>query len=602
MTADINSVLKAPSWTMDDAYVAIGAPHYEASFRRTGELVDALEASKSPIARDALPAALGLYDEAVTLSSSLGSFLKCLGAKDSGNDAVPAELSRLNVLTARLERAAEPLFAALAELPADDPIRSVQPISDWAFELEDASRNWKRRLSASDRDWLGAFEAQVFKPLGETFKTLQKGVDFEAENARGEKERIRAAKLVSVIKGAPDRTLRANVNAGLNASYGARADLYAALLNTLHGFRLAAFGRAGVDPLTVSLHQNRMSEGALRAMRGAILKHIDTVRDAVRVRAPYFDDTRLKVYDLMAPAPERGKTEVPPLIPYAEGIGIVKTALGSVHPEMAAFIDMMLERRWIDAVLSDAKVGGAFYSRFNEFKCPRVFSSYTGTITTVLQQGHELGHAFHYWVMRDLPTVQTEFPMTLTETASTFNEAVIRAHLLANAASRDDVFGMLWQEMRSCANFLMNTMVRMDFELAFLKERASGVVSARRAVELMRRAWADWYGESTDGADDYLWAYKLHYYKTDQLIYNYPYTVGYLLSQGLMHALATKGEDFYPFYKALLRDTGRMTVDGIIEKHFGADPAGEAFWEDCLAAPLAAVRRFKAEFSDPNVR
>ena len=56
MTADLNSVLQAPSWTMDDAYVAIGAPRYEASFRRTGELVDALEASKSPIARDALPA------------------------------------------------------------------------------------------------------------------------------------------------------------------------------------------------------------------------------------------------------------------------------------------------------------------------------------------------------------------------------------------------------------------------------------------------------------------------------------------------------------------------------------------------------------------
>ena len=193
-----------------------------------------------------------------------------------------------------------------------------------------------------------------------------------------------------------------------------------------------------------------------------------------------------------------------------------------------------------------------------------------GTITTVLQQGHELGHAFHYWLMRDLPVVQTEFPMTLTETASTFNEAVIRRYLL-DRADEKEAFGMLWQELRSAANFLMNTMVRMDFELAFIEERKKGVVSAKRSVDLMRKAWHEWYGDSTVGADDYLWAYKLHYYKTDQLIYNYPYTVGYLLSQGLLTELDRRDRDFMPFYRAMLRDTGRMTVDEIVERHFGSN-------------------------------
>lgn len=91
-------------------------------------------------------------------------------------------------------------------------------------------------------------------------------------------------------------------------------------------------------------------------------------------------------------------------------------------------------------------------------------------------------------------------------------------------------------------------------------------MSAKRAVDLMREAWHEWYGDSTVGADDYLWAYKLHYYKTDQLIYNYPYTVGYLLSQGLLTELDRRGKDFMPFYRAMLRDTGRMTVDEIVER------------------------------------
>ena len=593
MTENIQQILQAPEWTMEDAYGEVGSERWTKSVERARGLVRELAAAKSPVGRDRLLEHFRRYDEAETLLSSLASFAKCQGAKDSGDERAVAAAGAVGALHVELETAGLPLFEAAEALAEDDPLWKEEPLAGWRFVVMERRSEWHRRLSASDRAWLADFEAKCFLPLGAVYKTLQKGVDFEAENAKGGKERIKAAKLVSVIKGSPDRTLRRSVNIGLAKSYGARADLYAALLNELHGFRLAAFGRAGVEAVDVSLAQNRMSRGALFAMRSAIEKNLDVVRDAVRLRAPFFEKSakRLAVYDLMAPAPD-AEAKVPALIPYREGIGIVKAALGAVSPEMSDFIDMMLEKRWIEAAPSEKKVGGAFYSRFNEFRIPRVFSSYMGTITTVLQQGHELGHAYHYWTMRDLPVVQTEFPMTLTETASTFNEALIRRHLLARARTDAERFPMLWQELRSAANFLMNTMVRFDFELAFIEERKRGVVPAKRCVELMSEAWERWYGDSTEGADDYLWAYKLHYYKTDQLIYNYPYTVGYLLSSGLVVELERRGDGFMPFYRAMLRDTGRDTVDGIVRRHFGADASDPAFWEGCMKAPLAAVKRF----------
>ena len=206
-----------------------------------------------------------------------------------------------------------------------------------------------------------------------------------------------------------------------------RDRLYAGLLNELHGIRLAGFERAGVEPVSVSLAQNRMSRECLEAIRTAILRNTDWIREGFRMRARVLGTPKMAYWDVLAPAPETsGGT--PRLMPYEEGIGIVKRSLGRVNPDMTAFVDLMLENRWIDAKPSDRKVGGAFYSRFNEFRIPRVFSTYLGSITSVLQQGHELGHAFHYWKMRDLPMIETEFPMTLTETASTFN-AVSYTHL-----------------------------------------------------------------------------------------------------------------------------------------------------------------------------
>ena len=313
MTKDLQSILQAPEWSMDDAYGSVGSEKWNQSIERAAALLNALHSMERPVAREALADHFKEFDEANTLISSLAAFAKCQGAKDAGDEEASAAAGAVGTLQVKLEAAALPLFEAAEALPADDALWQSSPLADWRFVICERKNEWHRKLSPSDREWLSDFEEKCFLPLGAVFKTLQKGVDFEAENSQGESERIRAAKLVSVIKGAPDRTLRRNVNIGLAKSYGERAELYAALLNELHGFRLAAFGRAGVDAVDVSLAQNRMSRGALFAMREAIVRHLDEIREAVRLRAPYFEKgaRRLAVYDLMAPAPQQGKNAVP---------------------------------------------------------------------------------------------------------------------------------------------------------------------------------------------------------------------------------------------------------------------------------------------------
>ena len=150
----------------------------------------------------------------------------------------------MGTLQVKLEAAALPLFEAAEALPADDALWQSSPLADWRFVICERKMSGTESSRRATVSGLSAFEEKCFAVrLGLFLRSAPKGVDFEAENSQGESERIRAAKLVSVIKGAPDRTLRRNVNIGLAKSYGERAELYAALLNELHGFRLAAFGR-----------------------------------------------------------------------------------------------------------------------------------------------------------------------------------------------------------------------------------------------------------------------------------------------------------------------------------------------------------------------
>lgn len=589
----------APEWQMDDAYGSLADERWLKSEARVRRLTDDIRGMlQEGCGEDVLSRALTAYEEALTLQSSMQTFAKCLGAKDSTDPAPSSAMNLTSDLLHELEKASAPLFAALAALSPASELWAKKPFSHWQFAIRERQNDWHNKLSESDAGFFSDIEAKAFMPLGTMHKSLQKLVDFEAKSTAGETVHVRAAKMVAVLKGDPDPVLRRTTGDGMHAWYGRHGDLYAGLLNELHGIRLAGFDRAGVDPLEVSLAQNRMSRASLEAIRTAILRNLDWVREGIRLRAKVLGVEQMGFYDIMAPAPE-ASGGVARTLSYAEGIGLVKRALGTVNPEMPAFIDLMLRNRWLDAKPSDKKVGGAFYARFNEFRIPRVFSTYLGSITSVLQQGHELGHAFHYWTMRDLPMIETEFPMTLTETASTFNEAVIRRVLL-NEAEGDERFKMLWQDVRSAGNFLINTMVRMEFELAFLEERRRGVVSAERCCSLMGDVWKRWYGEDVT-PDVWLWAHKLHYYKTDQFIYNYPYTVGYLMSLALMREWEARGEAFYDFYVGMLRDTGRMSVDDIVRVHFGADASDPAFWEGAMQSARQATKAF-AEIVEARLR
>ena len=179
---------------MADAYGDIGSECYRASFAEAEAIVEGVEATADrPVAATEIQAALDCYDRAVTIITSLASFVKCLGAKASTDERTGEAAGAIADHRARLAAAAEPIFAAIDALDPDEPLWRMPPLSDWAFVVKERRSHWKRRLSPTDRDCFNRFEARCFEPLGQVFKTLQKGVDFATVNAKGEEERIRAA-------------------------------------------------------------------------------------------------------------------------------------------------------------------------------------------------------------------------------------------------------------------------------------------------------------------------------------------------------------------------------------------------------------------------
>ena len=336
-------------------------------------------------------------------------------------------------MLSELDSISKPLFVALGEMDGDDSRWNDPALSHWRFNVMEKKHSWKNGLSSQDNTTITAFAATNFFPVDAMFKRLNKTLNVSAQKSNGEQVQLSHAQCMGVLKGADDARLRQTAQKAVNAWYKEHAGFYVDLLNLLHGFRKTQFQLAGLnDWMRPSLEQNRISGQALEAAMSAIRARADEIREAITARAPFFGKEKMSACHFFVPLPQKKASDA--YIPYPQAIETLKAALKDVNPQIPEFVDMMLDKHWLEARVDAKKAGGAFYSRFNRLKQPRVFTTYLGSFGSVLQQAHELGHAFHYWVMRDMPTNQTEFPMTLTEVASTFNEAAVRRYCAGMAA------------------------------------------------------------------------------------------------------------------------------------------------------------------------
>jgi oligoendopeptidase F len=185
-----------------------------------------------------------------------------------------------------------------------------------------------------------------------------------------------------------------------------------------------------------------------------------------------------------------------------------------------------------------------------------------------------MGHAWHSQLLIDMRPVARRYPMPLAETASIFAEHILAQGVHADPGISDTAkLTMLDEELTSAATIVLDIAVRYEFEKAFCEEREAGEVKVSRFKELMaetqRRVWGD--ALSPGGEDPLFWASKLHFYITESVFYNYPYTFGWLLARYCAMQLQAQGPGFLTQYEDFLRLTGSDTVEGVVRRAFGQE-------------------------------
>ena len=613
MTAATDGV-EGTAWDLSDEYPAADAADVERDLERLDALQDELEEVNAvlvplldvaetlclPEAADAIAAArraFGLVEEGRRLLADPGVYASCCLSVDSGDTAALALVGRLQAREKRFAELAQPLSQFLDRVP-DGVVEAF--LTDAAagharFAVEHARKRRHELLELSEENLVTALGQDGIHAWGRLYDRLAGTIACEVE-VGGEARTMGVAQAAGLMQ-KPDDGLRERAWRAINTAWNAHGESCAASINAIAGWRLEmcrkrSNGRA-VHFLDAPLHMNRIVRETLDTLLSVAAEARPLARRAALLQAKAYRKERYGPWDQRAPAPVVSEDGGAP-IAYREALELVANAYGSVDPGMGEFVRMMAEKRWIEGTVGPRKQPGAYCTGFARSRNPRVYMTYTGGASDVITLAHELGHAYHAWVMRDLPDSQRRYGMSIAETASTFGETIVRDALLARAETPAAEFDIVWEEATAAVAFLLNIPARFEFERNFYEARAERPQTPDELCETMGAAWTAWYGDSLSEPDTLFWANKLHFYISGLSFYNFPYLFGYLFSLGVYARREALGDAFFPRYEALLRDTGRMTAEDLAAKHLDADLTRPDFWRDTVRMLEGRVDRFEA--------
>ncbi|MGI3091333.1 M3 family oligoendopeptidase [Vibrio diabolicus] len=591
--------MTTPSWDLSIVYNDLSDPRIQDDIALVEQCIELLNKQSADCGNVEIMQNAILTNEAASrLAGTVANFASCYASVDATNAEAKSLLGKMTRIFSELSQAFSPFDLTLTHADEEFILRVLDhenpDISGQAFSILNSRKLADTRLSNAEEQLLAAMSVDGKSAWGNLYDNLTGSLKVKLEYADGKSEELGFSQAASILYGSEFERQEAAWR-GIQDAMQTHQESFAAILNALAGWRLTENKKRStkreVHFLEPSLHGSRIQAETLNAMMTVAKDSRAIGQKAGLLMAKVHGLDEMKPWNHLAAMPAlSGEAKV---YDFDEAIDVICEAFETVNPEMSEFVRLMVQNGWIDAAPNASKRLGAYCTKLPATRTPLVFMTWSGSRSDLMTLAHELGHAFHNWVIRDLPLCQTYYPMTLAETASIFAENIVRDHLISKAESVDEKLEMLWEELSSALALMINIPVRYEFEKSFYERRQDGELTADEFCELMSETWKQWYGDVMSEPDPYFWASKLHFSIDSVSFYNYPYLFGFLFSKGIYAQRETKGEAFYTDYINLLRDTGCMMAEDVVEKHLSMDLTQPTFWQQSVELVREKVDEFE---------
>lgn len=579
-----------PRWNLDTVFPSAGAASPDEALHSLRAQLDLLEshfttqqiAPGPPL--EATPKQVAVFDEALTLVSRAAEDHRILSLYWAGRcwaDAADAE--------AATQAAA--VRQACSTLPA-----LQSRLQQWVTRLDReqlleaspnaaAHRYWLDRADAVARHQLPPEQELLLsqlRPSGmQAWQNLQRDL---TGNLTGQLngETVPIATLRGEL-GHPDAQRRHTAYEAVQRAWQSIESPAAACLNAIRGETLTlAAHRGWADPLDLSLHANGIDARILDVLHEAVRSALPALHRFPRAKAELLGVKDLPYPDIAAPLPEE------PQVSWDAAVEMTLRAAGAFSDDFAALVRRAADRAWIDAEPRPGKRQTALSMPMRDGES-RLLVNFDGSMDSVLSLAHELGHAYHYHLLRDTEELQRIPPLALAETASLVSETLLLEHGVTDPTPAQHL-ALMNADLIGHFQVVVDTYSRFLFEREYLRRREDGPLSATVISGLLHEAQCEAYGDSVDTAtlDRYAWIAKPHYYGETPFT-NWPYYFGLFLGLGIREA--TDGSVQPDALRYLLANSGRQAPEAL-GRRCGIDLHSGEFWMASAAGLARRVETF----------
>jgi len=576
-------------WNLESVYSSTDSAAYRADkdelVSLSTDLISILE--KADSSHQWFPVAIEKLNRLESLSENLSSFVYAIWSVNTADVAAQAEIDDLESRSLILKDALVRFRSLLPGLSDRwDSLLAVKELAPFRFWLDEQFFLSGRQMSNAEE----SLAEDLQRSGGDAWDRLHDRLS--STLSRPWDDEVKTVTQLRSMASNPDRTIRKRAWEEECAAWQGAEVSFAAALNGVKGSSVTLNARRGWgSTLEKSLVQNRLSRTALDAMLGELTRSLPIFRRYFRAKAKKMGLSRLAWYDLFAPLNSTGSPDKK--WDWEQVSVFIPSMFDTLSKDMGDFARRAFRERWIDASPRNGKTGGAYCTTFPLVGESRIFCNFDGSFDAVSTVAHELGHAWHNEVMKDLPGLKRDYPMTLAETASIFSETLVFRAALdeASDSSRADILDTY---LIGASQVVVDILSRFHFEAALMRQRPAGELSPEELCALMLDAQDRSYGDALEEGErhGWMWAVKGHYYSPDLAFYNFPYAFGQLFALGLYDRFQKEGADFADRYRALLRLTGSTDAVGA-GRSIGFNIESPDFWHRGISTIEGFIEDFE---------
>jgi oligoendopeptidase F len=285
-----------------------------------------------------------------------------------------------------------------------------------------------------------------------------------------------------------------------------------------------------------------------------------------------------------------------PHVPFEQSVEWICEGMRPLGAEYVGVMrDGLVEQRWVDIYPNKGKRMGA-YSDGLPGTHPFILMSYNDDIFSMSTLAHELGHSMHsYLTWQNQPLVYSDYSLFVAEVASNFNQAMVRAHLLATNADRDFQIAVIEEAMSNFHRyfFVMPTLARLELAIHKRAERGEAL-TADTLIGLMADLLQEGYGDEVHVDRERVgitWGqFSTHLYSN---FYVYQYATGISAANALAANILADQPGAVENYLAFLKAGSSLyPLDAL--KLAGVDMASPAPVETAFGLLASMVDRLEA--------